>query len=113
MPTTEGYKYFLTIFDDYTRVTWLYLLKNKAEVLHVFPYFLKMIENQYKARVKDVRSDNAHELMFVDLFKAKWIIHYFSCSEILEQNSVVERKHQHIVNVARSLMFQSQIPMEY
>lgn len=88
-------------------------MKNKAEVLQVFPAFLKMIETQYQAKVKGVRSDNAHELKFVELFKAKGIISYHSCPETPEQNSVVEHKHQDILNVARSLMFQAQIPMEY
>ncbi|KAG7574150.1 Integrase catalytic core [Arabidopsis suecica] len=113
VPTPDGYRYFLTIVDDHTRVTWLYLLKNKSEVLTIFPDFLKMVETQYKTQVKGVRSDNAPELKFVELFKAKGILHYFSCPETPEQNSVVERKHQHILNVARSLMFQAQVPIEY
>ncbi|KAG7588381.1 Integrase catalytic core [Arabidopsis suecica] len=113
VPTHDGYRYFLTIVDDHTRITWLYLLRNKSEVLTIFPDFLKMVETQYKTTVKGVRSDNAPELKFVELFKAKGIIHYFSCPETPEQNSVVERKHQHILNVARSLMFQAHVPLEY
>lgn len=69
--TPEGYRYFLTIVDDHTRVTWVYLLRTKDEVLKVFPDFLKMIETQYKAVVKGVRSDNAPELKFVELFGSK------------------------------------------
>lgn len=33
VPTVEGYKHFLTIVDDHTRVTWVYLLRTKDEVL--------------------------------------------------------------------------------
>ena len=31
IPTIEGYKFFLTIIDDYSRCTWVYLLKSKSE----------------------------------------------------------------------------------
>ena len=111
--TVEGYRYFLTIVDDHTRVTWVYLLRTKDEVLTVFPEFIQMVETQYKAVVKAVRSDNAPELKFVEFYKKKGIVSYHSCPETPEQNSVMERKHQHIMNVARALMFQSQVEMEF
>lgn len=112
-PTIDGCRYFLTIVDDHSRATWIYLLKNKSDVLHVFPGFIAMVENQFKMKVQSVRSDNAHELKFADLFLEKGIIAYHSCHETPQQNSVVERKHQHILNVARALLFQSNVPLEF
>ena len=61
-------------------------------------------------RIKQVRSDNAKELAIADFLTAKGILHQFSCVERLEQNSVVDRKHQHLLNVARALFFQSKVP---
>lgn len=113
VPTPEGFRYFLTIVDDHSRATWVYLMKLKSDVLFVFPNFLTMIENQFQTRVKAVRSDNAPELSFTDLYKHKGILSFHSCPETPEQNSVVERKHQHILNVARALMFQSHIPLHF
>lgn len=108
--SVEGYRYFLTIVNDHTRVTWIYLLRTKDEVIKVFPEFINFVETQYKTKVKGVRSNNAKEL--VELFKSKGIMSYHSCHETPQQNSVVERKHQHILNVARSLMFQAKLPLE-
>ena len=112
MSTAEGYMYFLTIVDDHTCVTWIYFLCTKSKVLTLFPEFIQMIETQYKSVVKAVRSDNAPELKFVDFYKNKGIVSYHFCPETPEQNSVVERKHQHILNVDRALMFQSHVPLE-
>lgn len=79
----------------------------------MFPDFILMIETQYKAKVKGVRSDNAPELRFTSLYSKKGIVAYHSCPETPQQNSVVERKHQHILNVARSLMFQYHLPLHH
>ena len=111
--TVDGFRYFLTIVDDHSRATWVYLLRNKSEVLTVFPGFVNLVENQYNVKVKSVRSDNAPELNFTKFYQEKGIRSYHSCPETPEQNSVVERKHQHILNVARALMFQAKLPLVF
>ena len=111
--TPEGYKYFLTIVDDCTQFTWVYFLRAKSDVCAVFPKFFKLISTQFGVNIKSVRSDNAPELAFSDFFREHGVVPFHSCVDRPQQNSVVERKHQHILNVARALHFQSHVPLVY
>ena len=40
-------------------------------------------------------------------------LHQFSCVESPKQNSIVERKHQHLPNIAIALYFQSKVPISF
>ena len=99
--------------DDATRVTWVYMLSNKRDVSHIFPTFITHVQTQYNAKLKAIRTDNAPELRFTDLITKYGLTHYFSCAYTPQQNSVVERKHQHLLNVAKALLFQSNIHLSY
>lgn len=107
--TYDGKQYFLTIVDDATRFTWLYLLKEKSDAAACIKVFFKFIQTQFDKQIKQLRSDNAPELLLRDFLQEQGTTHQFSCP----QNSVVERKHQHLLNVARSLMFQSRVPIHF
>ena len=41
----DGYKYYVTFIDDYSRVTWVYLLKSKSEFFDAFKDFHKLLTN--------------------------------------------------------------------
>lgn len=88
-------------------------MKNKSDVSYIVPRFFKLVETQFHKTIKKFRLDNAPELRFTDFFHSKGVLHQFTCVERPEQNSDVERKHQHLLNVARALFFQSQIPIKF
>ena len=71
-----------------------------------------MIETQFKSKIKCFRLDNALHLKLPNFFKQKGTLLQFSCVAT-QQNSAVERKHQHILQVARALKFHSNIPIQF
>ncbi|KAL4334975.1 hypothetical protein GQ457_07G002860 [Hibiscus cannabinus] len=113
VPTYDSHRYFLTLVDDYSRSTCTYLLKHKYDVATLIPSFIDMIKRQFGYDMKVFRSDNAPELKFTQLFSDLGIVHQFSCVETPQQNSVVERKHQHLLAVARALFFQARVPIRF
>ncbi|GKA99957.1 putative RNA-directed DNA polymerase, partial [Tanacetum coccineum] len=48
-----------------------------------------------------------------DFIKTMGLIHQTSCAYTPQQNGIAERKHRHLLNVARSLMFQGGIPLYF
>ncbi|KAJ0890287.1 putative RNA-directed DNA polymerase [Helianthus annuus] len=112
----EGFKYFLTIVDDFSRTVWCYLLTNKTEVFDNLCSFYELMLTQFEKKIKVIRSDNGTEFVNnqMNLFcKNKGILHQTSCSYTPQQNGVVERKHRHLLNTARALLFQSGLPLRY
>jgi len=112
MPSYDGFKYFLTLVDCFTRSTWLYLLSTKADTKHNIESFANLVENQFNYRIKILRSDNGGEFHMKEFFHTKGIIHQTTCVETPQQNGLVERKHQHLLNVARALRFQANLPLQ-
>lgn len=98
--------HFFTIVDDFTRGVWVFLLHGKAQV--------EMVSRQFGKKIKIVRSDNITEFTCLKSeFSEQCIIHQTLCVSTPQQNGCVERKHCHILNVARSLLFQSDIPIQF
>ena len=109
-----GAHYFLNIVDDHSIGVWVYLLKDKTEVGHTLRNFFALIRRQFNGVVKIVHSDNGTEFTCLDnYFVENGIIHQTSCVGSPQQNARVERKHRHILNVARALHFQANLPIEF
>ena len=58
-----GFWYFVTFVDDYSRTTWLYLMKNRSKLFSHFCAFCVEIHIQFHVYVQNLRSDNAKEYM--------------------------------------------------
>ena len=112
-PSLNGSKYFLTLVDDYSRCTWVYLMNNKSETSCLIQSFYNLIFTQFKVPIKILISDNGPEFALSSFYASKGIIHQLSYVETSQQNSVVERKHQHLSAVPRALRFQANLPLKF
>ncbi|KAL0641599.1 hypothetical protein Bca4012_102628 [Brassica carinata] len=112
----DSYKYFVTFIDEKSKYTWLTLIQTKDRVLDAFRNFQIYVTNHYHAKIKILRSDNGGEYTsnaFKQHLSQYGILHQTSCPYTPQQNGVAERKNRHLMEVARSLMFQSNVPKRF
>ncbi|MCR2847983.1 DDE-type integrase/transposase/recombinase, partial [Weizmannia coagulans] len=112
----SGFRYFVTFVDDFSRVTWLYLMKSRSEVFSHLRAFYAEIQTHFHISVQTLRSDNAKEYLsepFQTFMRERGIIHQTSCVDTPSQNGVAERKNRHLLETARALLFQMQVPKHF
>jgi len=114
--STLGFRYFVSFIDDYSRCTWIFLIKNRSELFSIFQTFHAEIQNQFGVSIRTFRSDNAREYLsspFQQFMKSHGIIHQTSCPYTSQQNGVAERKNRHLIETARTLLIQSHAPLRF
>lgn len=97
------------------QVTWLFFMKQKSEVSVIVPNFLTMIQNQFNAQIKIIRSDNGKEYFnqtLILILQAKGIIHQSTCPDTPQQNGLAER-NRHLLETTRALLFERKVPKHY
>ncbi|KAL1197962.1 Retrovirus-related Pol polyprotein from transposon TNT 1-94 [Cardamine amara subsp. amara] len=56
-----GHRYFVSFIDDYSRKTWVIMLKHKSEAFKNFREWKTLVENQTGKKLKRLRTDNGLE----------------------------------------------------
>jgi hypothetical protein len=102
-----GSLYYVIFIDDYSRKTWLYLLKTKDEVFNKFQEFKAEIENLTNKKIKTLRIDNGGEYTskeFVAFCKSAGIRRELIVPHNPQQNGVAERKNRSIEETVKALL---------
>ncbi|KAI5416369.1 hypothetical protein KIW84_041438 [Lathyrus oleraceus] len=55
--STSRFKYYMSFVDSYSKFTWIYFLKTKAEALSTFQQFKSLVELQPGCPIKAIQSD--------------------------------------------------------
>ncbi|KAG8497024.1 hypothetical protein CXB51_008238 [Gossypium anomalum] len=85
--TSNGFRYYVAFTDACTRYTWVYFLRQKLNVLAVFPQFHRQAE------------------------RTLGILQRLTCPYISAQNGLVECKHRQIVEVGLSMLADASMPL--
>ncbi|XXG51738.1 hypothetical protein AAC387_Pa03g0243 [Persea americana] len=112
----NGSRWFVSFIDDYSRMTWVCLMKTKDEVSLLFKKFHKMIANQYQSQIQVLRIDNGGEFVIWDMkpfLSLDGIIHQTTCTDTPQQNGVAERKNRHLLDVVCASLFGAYMPIRY
>ncbi|KAM2173457.1 hypothetical protein ACFX1R_038295 [Malus domestica] len=114
--TSLGIRWFVAFIDDCTRMTWLYVLKNKSDVSAIFRSFAQLVQTQYSSVIKVLCSDNGGEYINSKLsifLHDQMILHETTCPHTPQQNGVVEYKNCHILETARALLLGASVPPRF
>ena len=114
--STLGFQYFVTFIDDYSRCTWLFLMKNRAELYSIFQKFYAKILTQFNISIRVLCSDNAREYFsapFISFMSQHGILHQSFCAPTPQQNGVAERKNRHLIETARTLLLHYHVPSRF
>jgi len=106
----------LSILDEAFRCVWVYPMKCKNEASKLIKEFCAVVQTQFSTKVKTNRSDNGSEFVSIPMkqfYKEHGIIHETSCVDTPQQNGRIERKHHHVLNVARALRFKLIYPLNF
>ncbi|PKU67431.1 Retrovirus-related Pol polyprotein from transposon TNT 1-94 [Dendrobium catenatum] len=109
----NGHRYFVTFIDTYSRFCWIYLMHSKDQTFSKFTHFNNLINNMFKTTIKILRSDGGGEFnnhIFTNYLSSHGIIHQLTCPYTPEQNGLAERKNRHLLDIARTLLHNANLP---
>ncbi|CAI7931381.1 unnamed protein product, partial [Closterium sp. NIES-54] len=107
----KGEQYFLTIVDDWSRLMWAYLLKQKDHAASTIKEdWLPFVEKQAECVVKRIRTDRGGEFLGAEItawLKKQGIQRELTTAYSPQSNGVAERANRTIMETARALLIES------
>jgi histone deacetylase 1/2 len=115
-PTSVGrFSYYVSFIDDFSKFSWIYLIKKKSEVFQVFQNFQTLVERKFDSKIIAIQTDwgGEYEKLHPFFFTKMGISHRVSCPHAHQQNGAAERKHRHIVEVGLALLANASMPLKF
>ena len=111
-----GYEYFVTFTNDYSKYGYVYLMRWKFEAFEKFKEFRAEVENQLGKQIKAIRSDCGGEYLlgdFKDYLTQNGIVSQLTARGTPQQYGVVERRNRTLLEMVKSIMSYSTLPVSF
>ena len=102
-----GKRYIMVVVDDFTRYTWVILLKSKSDAPKHIEALCTRLQNEKNMKIDRIHSDHDKEFenSYMESFCTRsGISQEFSAPITSQQNGVVERKNRVIQEMARAML---------
>ena len=113
--TIGGRRYYFLLVDDFTRLLWVFFLKEKSEAYHHFKVFKSLAESECGERLKCFRTYRGGEFNseeFGNFCDTNGIKRHLTAPYSPQQNRFVERKNRTIISCVRSMLKEKELPPE-
>ena len=107
----DGNKYFLTLIDDYSRLSRTYLLKSKSQAKDILIQEFKQLTVKSGFAISTFRSDGGSEFFKLDDFmREEGITHEVSLPFTHELHGVAERYNRLVMESAIAMLTRAKLP---
>lgn len=109
-------KYFMTFIDDSSRWCEVRFLKSKNEAFQAFKDYKALVENHKEKKMKFYQTNNGTEFLnkeFNEFLKKNGVQRRLTVAYSPEQNGTAERKNRTLIEMARCLFLQSELPASF
>jgi transposase InsO family protein len=109
--------YVLVVVDDFTRYSWVFFMKAKDEAFTHARDLILRFQNEFpKNAMRAIHSDNGIRFKnthFETFCAFVGLEHQFSSPYVPQQNGIVERKNQALVEMARMMLDEHRTPRRF
>jgi hypothetical protein len=115
--TRNDHVYFISFIDDYSRYSYIYLIKEKTQALDTFKFFKSEVELQLNKRIKGIRSYRCGEYygrsngseeqrpgLFAKFLKDNVIVPQYTMSGSPAMNDVAKKRNRTLMKMVRSMI---------
>ncbi|GLI63566.1 hypothetical protein VaNZ11_006559 [Volvox africanus] len=111
-----GYKYFVTMLDDYTGASLVQPIKEKSDVANFMERAITMLQVQSNGTLQCIRTDGGGEFVnrqVQSYCASNGVRHQLSAPYTPQQNGKAKRLNRTLLDKVRAMLAESAVPKEY